>query len=1432
MGKSRRMRIVSLRIFVFILVFLFPVITSARLNENCTVSVLNRTAQVKADGTWVIPNVPSNMGKVRVRATCVENGITRSGQSDWVFIPTDGTIKVGDIPLDAPEPVPEDIFITVTSNVLTSIGVKAQLTVLASYPDGTVKDVTHNSKGTVYATTNRAIATVTENGLVTAIGTGKVIITASNELLLSSIMFTITQENNPDADNDGIPDEWELSHGLNPNDPIDAIEDPDSDGLSSKQEYDLGTEVFVADSDSDGILDGEEVLPGKDGFTTNPLLADSDGDGIKDGLEVRTGSDPTNSASYNLASALSKLEISPANFVIVFNTITGEATRQLSVTGILTDGTELDLTSSLRGTNYNSSDLTIANFAVTDGLVYAGQSGAAVITASNNGFNASARVTVKTFSPTALSYLDIPYPGYANNVDVSGNYAYVADGPAGLLVVDVSNPLTPGIVGTLDTSGNANDVRVVGNLAYVADGISGLQIIDVTSPALPTLAGFTETPGVAWDVAIAGNYAYIADGDSGLQIIDISNPAVPLIFGSYDTPGTAKGVDVSGNVAVVADDSNGVRVIDITDPANPQSMGVVSTYENAVDLAIKGNTAFVAYYPYGGLKSVDIGSPASPAIISTETVGGYLFDVAIWGSFAFGADVLRVNAVPVYDITTPGNIIFRAVLDFSQYRDDNGTGVAVTQNYLFLTASRDVQDNGVNYNGDGYTRLYIGQYAEISDNGGISPTINVSSPLSGAEVMEGTTLSITASAADDVAVASVNILIDDEIVSTDTTSPYHYNYQVPMGINSLAVGATAIDLANNTGTAQDVFITVIPDPPPVVNITAPAAGATFIEGNIVTISATATDNTSVTQVEFLINGTVVSTDTTAPYQYDYVSPIGTTGTVTIGVRATDTRGKAGTGEVSITITPDPAPVVSITAPANGATVIQGTNITISATATDNTEVKNVELIVNGTVIAVDTSSPYQTTYAVPSGINNLTIGARGTDNLGRIGSASDIVVTAIPDPGTTVTGRVLDDKGVPVAGADVITLGGLSGTTGADGRFSIPGVSSIQGAISVSASATIAGVVTIGSSSSVTAVTGGISDVGDVVITAGLVWTWGANVAGQLGNGTNSDSIAPVQVSGLSSVTAIAAGEYHTIALKNDNKIVTWGANFAGQLGNGTTTDSTTPVLLSGISNVTAIAGGRYHTITLKNDGTVWTWGYNSDGGLGDGTNSNSNIPVQVTGLSGISAIAGGGYHTIAIKNDGTVWAWGSNWAGQLGNGATDNSNIPVQVSGLSGVSKIAGGVHHSLALKNDGTVWGWGYNYYGQLADGTQSNRNTPVQVSNISSVIAIAGGQNHSVALKNDGTVWTWGRNDYYQLGDGTSNNTLTPIMVNGLTNIIAIAAGETHSIALKNDGTVWTWGTYRSAHEGAAALFVSSAPVQVGELSSIIAVAGGGYHAVALK
>jgi len=350
----------------------------------------------------------------------------------------------------------------------------------------------------------------------------------------------------------------------------------------------------------------------------------------------------------------------------------------------------------------------------------------------------------------------------------------------------------------------------------------------------------------------------------------------------------------------------------------------------------------------------------------------------------------------------------------------------------------------------------------------------------------------------------------------------------------------------------------------------------------------------------------------------------------------------------------------------------------------------------------------------------------------------------------------------------------------------------------------------------------------------GLVWAWGQNDHGQIGDDTSIDRHTPVLVNELRNVISIAGGFGYSIALKSDGTVWAWGDNGRGKLGDGTTSDRRIPVQLSDINDVIAIDGGVYHTVALKSDGTVWTWGWNYYGQFGDGTASDteSHTPLKVSGLSGVIAIAEKGEHTIVLRSDGTVWGWGNNGYGQLGDGTFTNRYTPVLVNGLADVIAIDVGDHHTIALRSDGTVWTWGHNNYGQLGDDTTTNSPIPVQLNGINNVIAIAGGGYHTIALRSDGTVWTWGFNNYGQLGDDTTTDRHTPVQVNTINDVVVIAGDWRHTMALKSDGTVWTWGLNQFGRLGDGTITNRHTPVQVSGLTEITAITGGTNHTIALK
>jgi alpha-tubulin suppressor-like RCC1 family protein len=161
----------------------------------------------------------------------------------------------------------------------------------------------------------------------------------------------------------------------------------------------------------------------------------------------------------------------------------------------------------------------------------------------------------------------------------------------------------------------------------------------------------------------------------------------------------------------------------------------------------------------------------------------------------------------------------------------------------------------------------------------------------------------------------------------------------------------------------------------------------------------------------------------------------------------------------------------------------------------------------------------------------------------------------------------------------------------------------------------------------------------------GTVWAWGDNRFGQLGDGTTTGRLAPVQVTGLTGVTQVAGGCTHSLVLRSDGTVWAWGGNSVGQLGRGTVTDhEVTPAPVSGLAGVTKIAAGCGFSLALRSGGTVWAWGYNAYGELGNGGKASSAVPVKITGLSQVTGISAGWDSAVAVVAGGaSVWAWGGN---------------------------------------------------------------------------------------------------------------------------------------------------------------------------------------------
>jgi alpha-tubulin suppressor-like RCC1 family protein len=319
-------------------------------------------------------------------------------------------------------------------------------------------------------------------------------------------------------------------------------------------------------------------------------------------------------------------------------------------------------------------------------------------------------------------------------------------------------------------------------------------------------------------------------------------------------------------------------------------------------------------------------------------------------------------------------------------------------------------------------------------------------------------------------------------------------------------------------------------------------------------------------------------------------------------------------------------------------------------------------------------------------LENGTVDAWGENAFGELGNGThDNSATPVPVPGLTGVVAVAagDEHAMALLGnGTVMTWGGNTfgtmgnGTSGHGHEISDPNPTLVPG---------LHGVVAIAA--------GGADDV--ALLANGTLEAWGENKSGQLGDGTTVEKELPTPVDGLSDVKAVAIGGDasiggHMLALLANGTVMAVGGNAAGQLGDGSTEAlSTTPVQVAGLSGVTAISADISHSMALLEDGTAESWGSDTYGELGvlavSGTCAGSpcsRLPVRVP-LSHVTSISAGFRFSDAISS-GKLYSWGWNLHRQLGGKVGLETATPTLLPGVTEASSVVAGAFHSLALVSE----------------------------------------------------------------------------------------------------------------------------------------------------
>ncbi|WP_236995098.1 protein kinase domain-containing protein [Gordonia phthalatica] len=277
-----------------------------------------------------------------------------------------------------------------------------------------------------------------------------------------------------------------------------------------------------------------------------------------------------------------------------------------------------------------------------------------------------------------------------------------------------------------------------------------------------------------------------------------------------------------------------------------------------------------------------------------------------------------------------------------------------------------------------------------------------------------------------------------------------------------------------------------------------------------------------------------------------------------------------------------------------------------------------------------------------------------------------------------------------------------------------------------------------------------------------------------------------------------------------DALLYCWGNNDAGQIGDGSTSQQNTPVKVPGLKDVTAVSIGAYKaksdkylaTTCAVAEGDVYCWGSNYYSQTGDGAESERHVPAKVPGLPKMTAVSTDFGSTCAISEDEEVYCWGAGEFGQIGTGDTSTRVAkPVKVSSLSGIKSIDSGGGTVCAVNGSGELYCWGYNSRGQIGDGTTVQRNTPVKVQNLTDVTAVTIGTAYDSDEKllintcaiASGKVSCWGADSSL-----LPEQKLTPTVINGIENAQVISINVSTACAV-SDGQVWCWGNNKFGQVG---------------------------------
>jgi len=280
---------------------------------------------------------------------------------------------------------------------------------------------------------------------------------------------------------------------------------------------------------------------------------------------------------------------------------------------------------------------------------------------------------------------------------------------------------------------------------------------------------------------------------------------------------------------------------------------------------------------------------------------------------------------------------------------------------------------------------------------------------------------------------------------------------------------------------------------------------------------------------------------------------------------------------------------------------------------------------------------------------------------------------------------------------------------------------------------------------------------------------------------TESDPLQPPQ----QRVTALAAGFSSSCALTQVEMLYCWGENRFGELGDGTRTPRLAPIRVTTMLRFVSVAGthGTSRICATTRASLAYCWGYNINGELGDGTQEDQYLPSPVYGGIEFRSLSTS-YHTCGVATSGRAFCWGPDGSGELGRGTVGGGSVlPAPVVGDLRFTSIGNGLQFSCGLTIMARAYCWGRG--DMLGDGSEQSRAVPSPVGGNHLFIELSIGEEHACGVKQDGSLYCWGKADVWY-----NPPVLQPRRVIDVPPFTRIAAGDYHTCALTRDGAPWCW------------------------------------------